>query len=743
MAYTLQSAILNDIWDTTDPSKQLSLDFSGVGTGQVSSFVFPAVGRTLTLPNVDATLVGDNTIVSVLNGKTLTGVTIDAAANTITNLGSVSLTGGAYAVGDILYADTTSSLAALAGVATGNALISGGVGAAPSYGKIGLTTHVSGTLPQANGGTGFTVYAVGDLLYANTTSTLAKLADVATGNALISGGVGVAPSWGKVSLTAAISGILPVANGGTNSSSYTVGDILYASAAGVLSKLTDVATGNALISGGVGVAPSYGKIGLTTHVSGVLPIANGGTNAATAGAALTALGAAASGANSDITSLTATTSVAVKDTGSVNKVSIVAPALAANYTLTLPADDGAASQVLSTNGSGTLSWVAQSSSTGGRGNMLYVDSVNGNDATASAGGLPYLTIGAALADATSGQQVWIFPGVYLESGLTIPTGVAVCGTSDRAVKIRAENVTTSTTMVTMGDQTYLRDVEIEVTSTTAGITIVGVLFPGTTTDKSTILQVRVDLVNTSTGAGTIIGVHSNGTGVSTSIRHNVNGCNIYITSAVTTTCRGILLDTAANTMHIRNTSVDIVRTAGAGSYIGIETNFAGTLCHVLNGSILGTTADISQTIGTIQLSGVELESNNANGLGFTVTGTSSMLTFEQVGLYPSSTVAQYYRPSGTISTVEIQFYIPSSCIFRSLNVRAGTAGNNGNILHTLRKNRVNTVLTANLLANTTSANNAANLSVSFAAGDLLSISGVLSSAAGTEPNNISIVCEYY
>jgi hypothetical protein len=32
-----------------------------------------------------------------------------------------------------------------------------------------------------------------------------------------------------------------------------------------------------LISGGVGVAPSYGKIGLTTHVSGILPVATGGT----------------------------------------------------------------------------------------------------------------------------------------------------------------------------------------------------------------------------------------------------------------------------------------------------------------------------------------------------------------------------------------------------------------------------------------------------------------------------------
>jgi hypothetical protein len=43
-----------------------------------------------------------------------------------------------------------------------------------------------------------------------------------------------------------------------------------------------VATGTALISGGVGVAPAYGKIGLTTHVTGVLPVANGGTNASTA-----------------------------------------------------------------------------------------------------------------------------------------------------------------------------------------------------------------------------------------------------------------------------------------------------------------------------------------------------------------------------------------------------------------------------------------------------------------------------
>lgn len=87
---------------------------------------------------------------------------------------------------------------------------------------------------------------------------------------------------GTVSFTNGIA----ASSGGTGIQTYTVGDILYASGTTALSKLADVATGNALISGGVGVAPSYGKIGLTTHVSGTLPIANGGTNATTSNNAL-------------------------------------------------------------------------------------------------------------------------------------------------------------------------------------------------------------------------------------------------------------------------------------------------------------------------------------------------------------------------------------------------------------------------------------------------------------------------
>jgi hypothetical protein len=155
--------------------------------------------------------------------------------------------------------------------------------------------------PTTAGGTGLTSYTAGDLLYYATGTTLSKLGIGTNGQILKS--TGSAPAWETVSnlavtsitfgttgLTPAtatqgavtVAGTLVAANGGTGQSSYAVGDLLYANTTTTLAKLADVATGNALISGGVSTAPSWGKIGLTTHVSGILPVANGGTNASTA-----------------------------------------------------------------------------------------------------------------------------------------------------------------------------------------------------------------------------------------------------------------------------------------------------------------------------------------------------------------------------------------------------------------------------------------------------------------------------
>lgn len=98
----------------------------------------------------------------------------------------------------------------------------------------------------------------------------------AIGEALIYTGIGLGADFGQYS-AGALTGTLAVNHGGTGIVSYTVGDILYASGTTALSTLAGVATGNALISGGVSTAPSWGKIGLTTHVSGTLSPTNGGT----------------------------------------------------------------------------------------------------------------------------------------------------------------------------------------------------------------------------------------------------------------------------------------------------------------------------------------------------------------------------------------------------------------------------------------------------------------------------------
>lgn len=75
--------------------------------------------------------------------------------------------------------------------------------------------------------------------------------------------------------------VLDVTSGGTGLAAYTTGDFLYASSHTTIAGLHDVAVGNVLLSGGVGVAPAYGKVDLTAHITGTLPVANGGTGATT------------------------------------------------------------------------------------------------------------------------------------------------------------------------------------------------------------------------------------------------------------------------------------------------------------------------------------------------------------------------------------------------------------------------------------------------------------------------------
>jgi hypothetical protein len=266
--------------------------FTGSGTG-----ILPVIsgGTGLgTIPTNGQLLIGNGT------GYTLNTLGVGAGISVTNGLGTITLA-------------NTGVLSNIAGAgisvssATGNVVInnigvlsfsSGTTGLTPATASTGAVV-LAGTLIAANGGTGFASYAVGDLLYANTTTTLAKLPDVATGNALISGGVNTAPSWGKIGLTTHVSGVLPIANGGTNGSAtptsfgvaYGTGMAYAFTAAGTTGQVLTATTGGAPtwaapatngtvtsvsvvsangFAGTVATATTTPAITLTTSITGVL-----------------------------------------------------------------------------------------------------------------------------------------------------------------------------------------------------------------------------------------------------------------------------------------------------------------------------------------------------------------------------------------------------------------------------------------------------------------------------------------
>ena len=67
------------------------------------------------------------------------------------------------------------------------------------------TLTLGGTLDADNGGTGQTSYTIGDILYANSSSTLTKLPASTAGTFLRSAGAGVAPAWSSTTIPATVS----------------------------------------------------------------------------------------------------------------------------------------------------------------------------------------------------------------------------------------------------------------------------------------------------------------------------------------------------------------------------------------------------------------------------------------------------------------------------------------------------------------------------------------------------------
>jgi len=154
--------------------------------------------------------------------------------------------------GSLIYGDVTPAWNELTIGAANRVLRSDGTD--PSWAQVALSTDVTGTLPVGNGGTGLTSGTSGGILGFTGATTLASSALLTDSVVLVGGGAGATPTslaaglgttttllhgnaageptWGAVSLTADVTGTLPVGNGGTNATSWTAGSVVFAGAGG-------------------------------------------------------------------------------------------------------------------------------------------------------------------------------------------------------------------------------------------------------------------------------------------------------------------------------------------------------------------------------------------------------------------------------------------------------------------------------------------------------------------------------
>lgn len=247
-AYTL-ATVNSNVGSFGGATKSLSATVNGKGlvTAISEQTVTPAIGSVTGLGSGVATMLGTFSSANIASACTnetgSAGNLVFSSAPSISNLklsnlttnGVLSTYGGdgslqvgsnqivlnsnAIALGDT--ATLTVCGCELTGTTLASSIVSSsltGVGTVTTgtwnATPINLSSYASGILSPIYGGTGLTSVTTGDLLYGSATNTWAKLAGVATGNVLISGGVATAPSWGKVGLTTHVSGVLPSANGG-------------------------------------------------------------------------------------------------------------------------------------------------------------------------------------------------------------------------------------------------------------------------------------------------------------------------------------------------------------------------------------------------------------------------------------------------------------------------------------------------------------------------------------------------
>jgi len=150
----------------------------------------------------------------------------------------------------------SAALANLGGLSTNQPITL--TGDVTGFGTTSIPTTL-GTVPTTKGGTGLVTYAQGDILYSPSTNTLARLAKDATATRYLSNsGASNNPAWSQINLSNGVTGVLPVANGGTGATT--------APAGAWVAKTGDTMTGSLNIQSGSNLYvgdPPFSSAGIT------------------------------------------------------------------------------------------------------------------------------------------------------------------------------------------------------------------------------------------------------------------------------------------------------------------------------------------------------------------------------------------------------------------------------------------------------------------------------------------------
>lgn len=148
-----------------------------------------------------------------------------------------------------VYLDASNNVSPLGTVASGTWQ---GTAVTTTYGGTGLTSYTAGDLPYYASGTAFTKLGIGTngqvLTSTGTAPQWTTLSGVSV-TTFSAGTTGFTPST-ATSGAVTLAGTLGAANGGTGQSSYTAGDLLYATGSTALSKLGIGTNGQALVVSG-------------------------------------------------------------------------------------------------------------------------------------------------------------------------------------------------------------------------------------------------------------------------------------------------------------------------------------------------------------------------------------------------------------------------------------------------------------------------------------------------------------